>query len=282
VVPAPSTFRELPVLRQLLFVPLLACIQAAFAAPAPGLLLHYTFDGDGTGQCTDSSGNGLDGAADGVRVDSPSGRAMSFDGTASTVVRLTVPERLALGKGSWSFMAWIRPQHLAIDDPQNQRRIFSYGAYPDANMVIDVTASGSVAPYLCYRAGDGRIVSAGASSQPQVAENAWALVAVVCDRQARTISTYVDGYCDGPVPLPAGFEGDFAEHREVTIGGAWHNFWGAMDEVRVYRRALSRQEVKAEFEAHLRRNGVSAGSGRRTPRSRTGGIGRGRQGLGGR
>ena len=33
------------------------------------------------------------------------------------------------------------------------------------------------------------------------------------------------------------------------MGNGWHNYWGAMDETRIYRKALTKEEVRGEFEA---------------------------------
>ena len=142
----------------ILIVALVAVPSAAVAAGEAGLLLHYTFDADTGGECRDHSGNGLHASAGGQWIESSSGKALSFDGTASTVARLTVPEELCFGRASWSFMAWIRPTQLAIDDRQNQRRIFSFGSFPSANMVIDLTAAGVVTSYFCYTTDADRTV----------------------------------------------------------------------------------------------------------------------------
>ena len=224
------------------------CAASGIAVAQPeGPLLHYTFDADAPGQCLDSSGNGLNAQGGGPRVASPSGQAMATDGTGATVAQVTVPENLALAKASWTFAAWYRPERLAIEDAQNQRRIFSYGSFPDANIVIDITGAGAVTTYMCYRDAEGSIVSAGGGSSLRLSENEWAHLAVVCDRDERTVSVYVNGYRSGLAGLPEGFDGDYSQHRELTIGSGWHNIQGAVDEALLYRRALTKQEVREEF-----------------------------------
>ncbi len=232
-------------------------LVAASAVLAQAPLLHYSFDGDPEGQCLDASGSELHAAAGGSVVDSPLGQAMSFDGTADTVVRVELPPEARFGAGSWSFLAWLKPEHLAIDDAQNQRRVFSYGAFPEANLVIDVMSSGQVTCYFCYRAADGEVVSMGASSALSIAEGEWAHVGLTCDREAREVSIYVNGYSVGAAAMPEEFDGDFSAYGELTLGSGWHNYWGLMDEALVYRRALSGQEVREAFRMHADEFGVT-------------------------
>lgn len=234
-----------------------AFLAAATAASAQAPLLHYSFDGDPAGQCLDLSGSELHATAGGSAVDSPLGQAMFFDGTADTVVRVELPPQARFGAGSWSFLAWLRPERLAIDDTQNQRRVFSYGAFPEANLVIDVMASGQVTSYFCYRGEDGEVVSMGASSALSVAEGEWAHIGLTCDREAREVSIYVNGYSVGAAAMPEEFDGDFSAYGELTLGSGWHNYWGLMDEAFVYRRALSPQEVREAFRMHADEFGVS-------------------------
>ena len=235
--------------RTRLLAALLSWIPAGFAAAAePGLLLHWNLD-EGAGPTTrDRSGNGLDGSVKAAWADSPSGKALFFDGTSARMVTLQLPEEKRLGRESWTFLAWVKPTQLSVEDPQNQRRIFSFGSYPDANVVIDVTGAGKLSPYLCYKAPGGNLVSAGASSAHAIKPGEWAHLAVVCDRASGRVWCYVNGFPDTPADLPRGFDGDFSLGGNLTLGSGWHNYWGLLDEVKIHRTALSRAEVKREFE----------------------------------
>ena len=48
--------------------------------------------------------------------------------------------------------------------------------------------------------------------------------------------------------MPTGFDGDYVLGGLLTIGSSWHNYWGLVDEVKIYRSALSREAVEGEFE----------------------------------
>jgi hypothetical protein len=226
---------------------LLLAIFAVSLTAQEGPLLHWSFD-EGPGETVkDLSGNGLDGKMGAEWVDSPMGKAAFMDGTVNRVIKVALPEDKRFGTESWSFSAWVKPHQLKIDDRQDQRRIFAFGTYPDAYLVIDITGLGNLSCYFCYKGEDGKVVSTGGSSAVRVAENEWAYVALVCDRENSKIWLYVNGFAGGGSAIRTGFDGNFVLGGELSIGNGWHNYWGAMDEVRVYRRALSTAEVRAEF-----------------------------------
>ena len=222
---------------------------ADFAAAAQeGLLLYYPLD-EGQGKvAVDASGNRLDGIVSAAWTDSPPGKALAFDGQPGSLVQVQLPAEKRFGKGSWTFSAWIKPKQFTMDDPQNQRRLFSFGTYPDAALVIDLMASGQLSYYFCYRPNSsGATVAAGGASAAGLKTGQWAHVALVCDRDKGQVETYINGFGQGSTALPPDFAGDFSLGGELTLGSGWHNYLGLMDEVKIYRRALSRAEVKAEF-----------------------------------
>jgi len=236
---------------------LVALILPSLALAAQdGPIIHWTFD-EGTGRTVeDVSGNGLDGQMRAERVDGPSGKAAFLDGTPSRVITAELPKDKRFGKGSWSFTAWVKPTEFSIEDEQNQRRIFAFGTYPAAYLVIDIMADGRLSCYFCYKAENGKTVSAGGGSSLSLEKGRWANIAVVCDRQANRTWLYVNGFAGGGNCVPAGFDGDFSLGGRLTVGSGWHNYWGAVDEVKIYRRALAVREVREEFMARRRKFGV--------------------------
>ncbi|MBT3292032.1 MAG: LamG domain-containing protein, partial [Victivallales bacterium] len=219
---------------------LLILALSAFSLTAQdGPLLHWTFD-EGQGETVkDMSGNGLDGTMGAHWVESPSGKAAFLDGTAATVMKVNLPDEQRFGKESWSFSAWVKPQQFKINDRQNQRRIFAFGMYPAAYLVIDIMAAGNLNCYFCYKDENDKTISTGGSSPVRLEEGKWGHVALVCDREANKVWLYVNGYAGGGRSMPPGFAGDYSLGNELTIGNGWHNYWGTMDEVKIYRRALA-------------------------------------------
>ena len=224
---------------------LLSCCGAA--AAAEGLLLHYALDEAAGRVARDGSDNGLDGVVSAAWVDSPSGAALEFDGTSDTLVRVEVPVEQRFGSDSWTFSAWLQPEQFTIDASQNQRRIFNFGLFPEANLVIDLFGDGAPGYYFCYRDASGGTVSTGGRAATELELGVWSHVALVCDRESQRVEIYVNGVRQGSQTLPPHFEGDFRQDGRLTLGSSWQNYWGRMDQVRIYRRALSRSEVRAEF-----------------------------------
>ncbi len=216
-------------------------------ATADELLLYYALDEADGAVARDGSGNGLDGVVSAARVDSPSGAALAFDGSSDTQVRVELPVEQRLGRDSWTFSAWLYPQQFAIEASQNQRRIFNYGRFPEANLVIDVFGDGAPGYYFCYRDATGKTVSTGGRATSPLDLNSWSHLALVCDRDERRVEIYVNGVRQASQALPPDFEGDFSRDGRLTLGSSWQNYWGRMDQVRIARRAWSRRDVQAEF-----------------------------------
>ncbi len=217
-------------------------------AAEPALLLHWRLDEDTGNRARDVSRNRLHGEVRAARTNSPSGRAVFLDGTPGRVIALTLPPDLRPGTNSWSFTAWINPTQLAHPGPMNQRRLLSYGRYPDASIVIDVLGAGQLAPHLTYKDSTGRVRAAGVTGFQTVRPGGWTHVAVVCDRRAHRLECYLNGLSDRVSGLPADFQPDFSLEGHLTLGSTWQNFFGAVDEVKLFRGALSGPDVRREFQ----------------------------------
>ena len=127
----------------------IAVAQAGVTAPND-LLLYWNFDQGQQELVRDLSGNGLHGKVDTSWVQSPAGRAVMMDGTSRSIVSVRIPEGKRFGRRSWTFMAMVKPIKLGIDSTQNQRRIFAFGKYPDAYLVIDIKGAGQMTCYWTF------------------------------------------------------------------------------------------------------------------------------------
>lgn len=212
------------------------------------LLVYWNFDQGEQETVKDLSGHGLNGTVGADWALSPVGQAVMMDGTSRRVLSVTIPEGKRFGKESWTFMAMVKPVKLNIASAQNQRRIFAFGTYPDAYLVIDIKGTGQMNCYFCYKNSAGKTISTGGSSSIPLTENVWAHIALVCDREQNLIEMYVNGYCPGGDKIPSHFEGDFVLDGRLTVGSTWQNYWGLVDEVKIVRRALTSEAVEAEFE----------------------------------
>ncbi len=213
----------------------------------PALVLHWNLDEGRGPRARDRRGEGVHGEVRAAWTNSPAGRAVFLDGTPGRLLAATLPPALRPGTNSWSFLVWVRPIELSHPGAMNQRRLLSFGRYPDASIVLDLTGAGQWAPYLTYREPGGRTRSAGFTGFQKLRPGAWTHVALVCDRSAGRIEGYVNGVSDRAAALGADFAGDFSLGDQLTVGSTWQNFFGVVDEVQFYRRALEGREVRREF-----------------------------------
>ena len=230
----------------------MAVLPARVAGPPPppppptetgGLVAAYGFN-EGSGvSVTDLSGSGNSGTATGTGW-SPSGKygkALSFDGTSSIV---TIPDSNSLDLSSgMTIEAWVNPTAVGAD------------AWSWRTVVLKEQPAGMA--YALY-ANNGSARPAGqvniggeqnALGVAQVPVGTWTHLAVTYDGDS--LELYVNGLQVGS-KTQSGFI--LASDGPLRIGGnaVWGEYFaGLIDEVRVYNRALSRDEITADMGAAL-------------------------------
>lgn len=165
------------------------------------------------GPARDLSGNGLDGAVKAEWVNSPSGKALLFNGTSAHTVSLRLPEDRRFGRGSWTFIAWVKPTRLAIDDPQNRARYWPRGlSGRQCGDRCDRRRQALPVPVLQgpRRQHGAHRRRLGAAVKP----GEWAHLAVVCDRARGRVWCYVNGFRTPRAICPGGSTGISAWARQ--------------------------------------------------------------------
>jgi hypothetical protein len=206
---------------------------------AAGLVANYTFDGNLT---NDASGNGYSGIATGGvtltkdRFGNPNS-ALSCDGTTG-YIRISTPLTTSL-PFTWS--AWFRPGFTSTNLPVN---LLNQGGAP---------GQGNVMPSLWINyPNPGDIVFYGpltvlSQTRAQWDSNVWYHVAAIADLSGNRY-LYVNGVLEGSVSDQAIF-GPIYPNFYIGANAAYsqHYFLGDIDDVRVYNRALSAQEVQGLY-----------------------------------
>ncbi len=212
-----------------------------------GLVGQWTFDeGSGTA-AADSSGNNnhgtIQGSAQWVAAGKVGG-ALAFDGVDDLVV-VTQNSGLPIYNSSdaneYSVAMWVK------GGPQNDMRVFSEGSSTDNNPLLNLGTqnggtTGQFAAYIRPDAGTAATLD-HPLSVVEPFDDTWHHIAWVDNNGAAVL--YVDGQLDAT---------DFSYTRgtmaldTTTIGGILraapsHFFFGEIDEVYVYNRALSQGEV---------------------------------------
>ncbi|MBM4050802.1 MAG: LamG domain-containing protein, partial [Planctomycetes bacterium] len=240
-----------------LIVFFLAVCPALAQQPAigqKGLLAHWKFDEGQGDMAADSSGNGFDGdlyAAEWVR--GPFGTALRFNGEDAYV---QVPEIAALnGSDELTVEAWV-----FWEGTGRYPNILTGGRWSPGGFLIFV--SDDTCSFRMGRPGASATQPGSGWTETStklvspIVLGRWYHLAATFKRPK--IQTYVNGEPVGSAnwDYPVGHAGDL-------IVGKWarkpcHN--GLIDEVKLYKRELSHDEVKASYESEARRRIVVAGA----------------------
>ncbi|NIK54393.1 sialidase family protein [Kribbella shirazensis] len=199
-------------------------------------------DGNTTGVPTtpDASGNDLDGYLRGpASVAGKFGTAISLDGT-DDYVQLPFAEKLAVSSGDFTWTGWFKYGASTADQPllwaYNQGDVYSQlwlRAEPSKNRLRALAQSGETAVTL--------------ATTKAYNDQAWHHYAL--SRQGSTFTLYVDGVAAATATGAIGSvspKRPFQIHLGQRLDGL-QNLKGALDDFRLYNRALTPAEISAVF-----------------------------------
>lgn len=245
----------------LIIVAMILGISGANAQSEKGLVAEWHFDEGSGNVAKDSSENGNDGTIYGaIWVDGKFGKALSFDGMDDYVNIKTFPNLDALTYEAWVF----------IDPAFNtgERRIISKDNFyqPGIRKAIALKTS---SPDISRKNGHAAfVVVIGEGNYDQIESpssltSGWHHLVGIRDTVAERFELYVDGVLvtskkptvfgsiDSAIPTVIG-------QVSPSFNKEFYN--GKIDEVRIYNRALSAEEIKEHYES-----GPSALSLTKTP-----------------
>lgn len=222
--------------RLLVAIIVLAALSCRAWAQKEGLVAYYTFDEGQGAVVRDHSGNGLDATVHGARfLRNASGYCLEFDGQTS-YVDCGAPPALDL-REAVTVEAWVMPSGRPKGEPGVLGKQFS-------SFLLTYYHDGQMYWYI----GQG-----GNNSNAPVPDGSWHLVTGTFDGE--NINLYLDGRLFRSVvsrfkTIPSG--GKFligcvsgAEGSDDPNYRRTAHFSGLIDEVRVYNRALSAEEIAA-------------------------------------
>ena len=214
---------------------LTAVLTSTANAQDPSLVGYWKLDDEGTGTVLDSSGNDRHGTINGEPQFVPGlfGQAMEFTGDPA-YVNIGGYKGL-LGGHAFSITAWIKTS---------------------ANGEIVGWGNNSGTERVEFRVNEYRLRVEHGSGNRQgdtnVSDNQWHHVALTVQENATISYPEVILYVDGEDDTRTGTDSDafnIVENYDLAIGRRYNNnnrwFIGLMDEVRVYDRVLSAEEIQA-------------------------------------
>jgi len=205
------------------------------------LVGHWNFDQGKGDVAHDSSGNANHGRARSARWEAGEfGCALYLTGKAGSSVVVPDTESLRLGRSDFTIECWVRPDVLTT-------RIMGKSAYPDRSWWCLDMYGGRVQMEMTDDSRNGGTTSADGF----IRLAGWAHLAIVVDRQNRNVGYYLNGRLDSKERLPASFTGSLdAQGADLVIGSSNEGSWyrGHVDEVRIFRRTLTDEEIKMSYE----------------------------------
>ncbi|HLF71355.1 MAG TPA: LamG-like jellyroll fold domain-containing protein [Dehalococcoidia bacterium] len=216
----------------------------AKAEPLVAPIAHWKFD-DGSGTlAADSSGNGFNAAL----VNGPTwttgrfGGALNFDGNND---RVNLPYQALDGRSNATVSLWVRTTKgttQSFFSGANSGNDNEFLLYQQSRTQVNFSTGESANSYVWW-------------SVTNLANNAWRHVVIVRDASADKVTLYVDGVSvstqDTPVSsLTIASGGLVLGQEQDSVGGGFsasQAFRGQMDDVRIYDRVLSQQQIAALF-----------------------------------
>jgi hypothetical protein len=212
----------------------------AWADLDEGLIAHYPFDGD----ANDESVNGNDGTVHGATlIEDRFGSADSaynFDGDGDKITAENIPA-LQLGTQAFMISTWIKTTQTGIWKRIITRRSATTNGFWYSLAMMNNKARFEIAAAVQL------------DSTRNINDGNWHFVAVTRDLSTSLFSMYVDGQLEsqladqgynltgtGNIPLEIGI------WSTEAYGGTTFN--GLIDDIRIYNRALSEDEIQSLYE----------------------------------
>jgi hypothetical protein len=235
-------------------------IEVTVPPPCPAdLISHWQMDDAAVPPVVDFYGDN-DGTCSGAACPTPTtpglvGNALSFNSTEKDAVVVADHPSLKWGTtDSLTVEAWV---NTTQDCSGNKVFIGKHKNTGEAYWWLGCTdASGTVGFEFADSAGVG---TPRLSSGTGVSDGSWHHIAAVISRDNNTVYLYVDGALKNSETRA--FTGNFSSTRPLQMGHYLTSYYynGLLDEVAVYKRALSAGEIAGHYSAGLAAHGICDG-----------------------
>ncbi|MBC8460786.1 MAG: LamG domain-containing protein [Deltaproteobacteria bacterium] len=209
------------------------------------LVLYFPFDEGTGGTAKDESGNGNDGNIDGAKwTDGKMEGALSFGGGDSVIV----DDDDSLDVTSITVEAWIKSAEALVAGSMTDPGIV-HKWNPGGYLLYMENMWGTSSAYLPH----GNVYLRSGEHTEWKAD-VWYHLAVTYDENTGIGKSYVNGVLksdvteDGATREPMAVEGPLAVNdRELLVGKYNNSFSGIIDEVAIYNRVLTEEEINQDM-----------------------------------
>ncbi len=217
----------------------------------PDLVGAWPFNEASGSGTSDTSGNGNTGVLlNGVARDAGrSGPGLDFDGVDSHLRVEPSPSLTNLQEGDYTVAAWFKPTNTPPGTGAANNAAYAVVAKPGYHLGLYYAGNGRYTMFH-YLTGDAPVAAESALTFPADGTT-WHHLTGVVNRTAGTVKLYVDGVLRGSATFAAGTGsreyGTLPWFVGIANPGAADYRWaadGAIDEVRMYRKALSAEDVR--------------------------------------
>jgi O-glycosyl hydrolase len=208
-------------------------LNATTTAPSPNPVVWYKADESGGGTLADSSGNGKTGTLTG---------SYGFTtGVTSNAVNLTggyasLPAGIVSSLGDFTIATWIRPSTI-----DQWSRVFDFGTGTSSYMFFTPQSSSGMPRFTFTTGGSTQSID----STVALAANTWAHVAITVSGNTGTL--YINGAVAGTNTGMSYHPSNLGATTQDYLGKSQYSwdptFKGAIDDFRIYERALSASEI---------------------------------------
>ena len=216
--------------------------------PAPaltdesGLVGHWKLDGD----ATDSSGEGNDGTPQGTNpfstTDARWEQAYQFNGAET--INITTSESLDSVNNSGAFTAWIKADSFACAG--GLCTVYDHTGTGNGGVFLMIRNDTTSYPKTIHAGFNNGTTQLPGRTTTTLQENKWYFLAMTWAGEMGYV--YVNGILENTTVIPNGekLRGNYPRMIGSNYGvGRW--FYGQIDEVRVYNRSLSADEIKGLY-----------------------------------
>ncbi len=181
------------------------------------------------------------------------GTGIQFD-TLGGYVLIESPDFLSIGSKSWTLSAWVKTAYISTDymDVISRNECGATECNPEHSALYALSIYGQNVVFR-LRSNNTNALNLK-SSTTNIADNGWHHIVGVLDRKAGKMLLYIDGVLSGS--LSAAPLDDIDDNSSpLAIGCMFGREWispryyykGALDELRIYNRALREEEIAALY-----------------------------------